>query len=111
MSKYTLDQMEGMPTDELYQALRLALSYGHFGQAYMLADELCRPDKAVLGKELMMPAHKWSGMMGIPKDQLQGLEDRIEQYNSYSSYAHPDPCGNSECETCLSAGADPMAQD
>jgi hypothetical protein len=109
--EYTLEQAQALTTDQLFEAIQKALYEGHFGQAYMLADVICVPEKARQGKDLLNSAYTWKSMNKWSLEQLQGLEDRIDQYNVYVSYSQPDPCGNSECSTCLNAGIDPMAQD
>lgn len=88
MADITLEQAQAMTADQLFVALQNALHAGQFGQAYMLADAICVPEVARQGKDLLNSAYTWKSMNKWSSEQLQGLEDRIDQYNAYVNMRH-----------------------
>ncbi len=74
-----------LSTSELFERATTALHTGAFATALALADEMCRPSRAGTCADLLVPARLWPAMRGYSAEQLQGLEDRIAQYNGYAA--------------------------
>lgn len=79
----TTRNRETMTNDELYNACVNALAWGRLGDALAAADELCKPKRAKTCEDLLPLPRKCIGMDRYSDEQLQGLTDRIEQYNGY----------------------------
>jgi hypothetical protein len=87
-------------TSALLDQLSAACAAGHFGQAMAAADELCRPERVGSCADLAAKAASWPAMQAYTPEQLQGLEDRIEQYNAYAK-TRPIATRLKEAETAL----------
>lgn len=81
---------EQFETWELYHLLDQALQNGRFGTAFGYADAMCVPAKAELGKALFpFPIRDhYEPMKAYSQEMIQGLDDRVEQYNMYATHRH-----------------------
>ncbi len=79
------DDLATLTTTELFELATRALSAGAFGAALSIADEMCRPERAGTCADLLAPARSWPALRAYSAEQLEGLEDRIHQYNAYAS--------------------------
>lgn len=81
---------ETLETWELFHLLDQALRSARLGEALKFADAICVPEKAELGKKSFpFPIRDYYEVMRIyPQDMIQGVDDRVEQYNLFASHRH-----------------------
>lgn len=75
------EDLSALSTSELLSRLSLACEVGQCGVAWAIADEMSRPHRAGTCADLATDAACWPAMRRYTVRQLQGLQDRIDEYN------------------------------
>lgn len=78
-----MKDLESLSTTDLFTLYMVAGTDGEFGKAYAIVDEMCRSERAGSCKDLLPLPETFKAFKSYSKEMLQGMTDRVEQYNSY----------------------------
>jgi hypothetical protein len=78
------ETLSTLSTDALFDLYHNALAWGQFGIALATADEMARSERAGTCPDLAASPRNAEAFAGYSDEQIQGIVDRIEQYNAFS---------------------------